>query len=62
MSSATRSTAAAAGRKEPFAPGTRMVLVAVGLGILLIANDFTALNVALPAIEEDFDSDVSTAQ
>ena len=39
-----------------------MVLVAMGLGVLLIANDFTALNVALPAIEEDFDVDVSTAQ
>jgi EmrB/QacA subfamily drug resistance transporter len=47
---------------EPFAPGTLMVLVALGLGVFLIANDFTALNVALPAIEEDFDVDVSTAQ
>ena len=53
---------AAAAAKEPFAPGTMMVLVAMGLGVLLIANDFTALNVALPAIEEDFDVDVSTAQ
>jgi EmrB/QacA subfamily drug resistance transporter len=51
-----------AAAKEPFAPGTLMVLVAMGLGVLLIANDFTALNVALPAIEQDFDSDVSTAQ
>jgi EmrB/QacA subfamily drug resistance transporter len=34
----------------------------MGLGVLVIANDFTALNVALPAIEEDFDVDVSTAQ
>jgi EmrB/QacA subfamily drug resistance transporter len=47
---------------EKFAPGTVMVLVAMSLGVLLIANDFTALNVALPAIEEDFDVDVSTAQ
>src|SRR5687767_8569734 len=53
---------AAPAAKEPFAPGTMMVLVAMGLGVLLIANDFTALNVALPAIEEDFDVDVSTAQ
>ena len=29
---------------------------------MLIANDFTALNVALPAIEQDFDVDVATAQ
>jgi EmrB/QacA subfamily drug resistance transporter len=55
-------TPRAAPAKEPFAPGTVMVLVAMGLGILLIANDFTALNVALPAIEEEFDVDVSTAQ
>jgi EmrB/QacA subfamily drug resistance transporter len=44
------------------APGTTMALVAMGLGVLVIANDFTALNVALPAIEEDFDVDVGTAQ
>ena len=56
----TAETAPAA--KEPFAPGTLMVLVAMGLGVLLIANDFTALNVALPAIEDDFEVDVSTAQ
>jgi EmrB/QacA subfamily drug resistance transporter len=45
-----------------FAPGTTMVLLAMGLGVLVIANDFTALNVALPAIEEDFDVDVGTVQ
>jgi EmrB/QacA subfamily drug resistance transporter len=39
-----------------------MALVAMGLGVLVIANDFTALNVALPAIEEDFDVDVGTVQ
>jgi EmrB/QacA subfamily drug resistance transporter len=43
-------------------PGTAMVLVAMGLGVLVIANDFTALNVALPAIEADFDVDVGTSQ
>jgi EmrB/QacA subfamily drug resistance transporter len=37
-----------------------MALVAMCLGVLVIANDFTALNVALPAIEQDFDVDVST--
>ncbi len=42
--------------------GTAMALVAMGLGVLVIANDFTALNVALPAIEEDFDADVGTVQ
>lgn len=39
-----------------------MALFAMGLGILVIANDFTALNVALPAIEQDFDVDVGTVQ
>jgi hypothetical protein len=37
---------------DGLAPGTTMALVAMGLGVLVIANDFTALNVALPAIEE----------
>ncbi len=44
------------------APGTVMALVAMGLGVIVIANDFTALNVALPSIEHDFDVDVGTAQ
>ena len=39
-----------------------MALFAMGLGVLVIANDFTALNVAVPAIERDFDIDVGTAQ
>jgi EmrB/QacA subfamily drug resistance transporter len=39
-----------------------MALVAMCFGIFLIANDFTALNVALPAIEQDFDVNVDTAQ
>ncbi len=43
-------------------PGTGMALFAMGLGVLVIANDFTALNVALPAIEQDFDVDVGTVQ
>ncbi len=47
---------------DAFAPGTTMVLVAMALGVLVIANDFTALNVALPAIEQDFDVDVGTVQ
>ena len=42
--------------------GTGMALFAMGLGVLVIANDFTALNVALPGIEQDFDVDVGTIQ
>lgn len=39
-----------------------MQLVALGLGVLILANDFSALNVALPQIEKDFDAQVSTVQ
>ncbi|MGI8462620.1 MAG: MFS transporter [Solirubrobacterales bacterium] len=37
-------------------------MFAIGLGVIVIANDFTALNFALPAIEQDFDVDVDTVQ
>src|SRR5436190_3211892 len=56
------STTDAARRGERLASGTAMTLVAMGLGVLVIANDFTALNVALPSIEHDFNVDVGTAQ
>ncbi len=39
-----------------------LALFAMGLGVIVIANDFTALNVALPAMEQDFDVDVGTIQ
>jgi EmrB/QacA subfamily drug resistance transporter len=42
--------------------GVVMALVAMGLSVLILANDFTALNVALPSIEKAFDTDVSTVQ
>ena len=42
--------------------GTVLALVAMGLSIVILAQDFTALNVALPSIEKAFDSDVSTVQ
>ncbi len=47
---------------DGIAPGAVMALLAMGLGVIVIANDFTALNVALPAIEHDFNVDVGTAQ
>src|SRR5919201_4583780 len=56
------STTEAARGGERLAPGTTMALVAMGLGVIVIANDFTALNVALPSIEHDFNVDVGTAQ
>jgi len=53
---------AVAADPDRIAPGAVMALLAMGLGVIVIANDFTALNVALPAIEHDFDVDVGTAQ
>jgi EmrB/QacA subfamily drug resistance transporter len=41
---------------------TIVALVAMALAVFVIANDVTALSVALPAIESDFDADVGTAQ
>jgi EmrB/QacA subfamily drug resistance transporter len=48
--------------REQLAPGTVMALVAMGLGVIVIANDFTALNVALPSMEQDFNADVGAMQ
>lgn len=41
---------------------TVLALVAMGVAVFIIANDFTALAVALPAIEKQFDTDVGTVQ
>ena len=37
-------------------------LVAMGLAVLVIANDFTALSVALPSVEREFRADITTVQ
>ncbi|SDB48304.1 MFS transporter [Bauldia litoralis] len=37
-------------------------LAAMAVGVLIIANDFTALSVAIPAIEKDFGVSLTTAQ
>ena len=39
-----------------------VALVAMALGVFIIANDITALSVALPQIEADYDADVATVQ
>ncbi len=41
---------------------TVVALAALALGIFVVANDFTALSVALPSIEAEFDTDVTTVQ
>jgi EmrB/QacA subfamily drug resistance transporter len=42
--------------------GTAVALVAMVLAVFVVANDFTALSVALPTIEADFDSNVGTVE
>ncbi len=41
---------------------TMLALGALALAVFVVANDITALSVALPPIEKDFDTDVSTVQ
>jgi EmrB/QacA subfamily drug resistance transporter len=41
---------------------TVLAIVAMGVAVIVIANDFTALSVALPAIEKDFHSELGTVQ
>ena len=42
--------------------GTKLARVAKALGVVVIANDFTALSVAVPQIEQDLSTDLTTAQ
>jgi EmrB/QacA subfamily drug resistance transporter len=42
--------------------GSSLALGAMAISVFVIANDVTALSVALPQIEKDFDADVSTVQ
>ena len=48
--------------KQGMDRGTILALVAMALGILIIANDFTALSVAIPDIENDLDTTLTSAQ
>ncbi len=47
---------------KPIDRGTWLALVAMGIAVFVIANDFSAINVAIPQIEQDFDTTVSTSQ
>jgi EmrB/QacA subfamily drug resistance transporter len=47
---------------EPLSRSTVLGLVAMGVAVLVIANDFTALSVALSAIERDLGAELSTVQ
>jgi EmrB/QacA subfamily drug resistance transporter len=41
---------------------TWLALLAMGVSVIVIANDFSAVNVALPTMEEDFHTNVNTIQ
>ena len=42
--------------------GTWLALGAMGVAIFVLANDFSAINVAIPQIEKDFETNVTTTQ
>lgn len=52
----------AAGGEQRTGKSTALALFAMALGVFVIANDFTALGVALPTIESDFNVDVGSVQ
>jgi EmrB/QacA subfamily drug resistance transporter len=41
---------------------TVLALLAMAVAVVVIANDFSAINVALPTMEKDFDTNVNTIQ
>jgi EmrB/QacA subfamily drug resistance transporter len=47
---------------KPIDRGTWLALGAMGIAVFVLANDFSAINVAIPQIERDFETDVTTAQ
>jgi EmrB/QacA subfamily drug resistance transporter len=56
-------------RRLPVAPtkaaiprSTKTALFAMALGVFVVANDFTALSVAIPEIQKSFDTSLSRAQ
>jgi EmrB/QacA subfamily drug resistance transporter len=51
-----------AGPDVPLDRSTVVALVAMALGVFVIANDFTALSVAVAPIEEDLDTTLNRAQ
>jgi EmrB/QacA subfamily drug resistance transporter len=48
--------------EDRLSKSTILGLAAMALAVLVVANDFTALSVALPAMEQDFGADVTTVQ
>jgi EmrB/QacA subfamily drug resistance transporter len=59
---AAATTATVGGSEQPLDRKTILALLAMGVAVFIVANDFTALAVALPAIEKQFNTDVGTVQ
>lgn len=55
-------TAATTQGSDRMGGGTVLALIAMGISVVVLAQDFSAVNVALPAIERHFDTDISTVQ
>jgi EmrB/QacA subfamily drug resistance transporter len=55
----TAATAQSGGR---MGGGTVLALIAMGISVVVLAQDFSAVNVALPAIERHFDVSITTVQ
>jgi EmrB/QacA subfamily drug resistance transporter len=53
---------AAVEQKKPLGREVTLALVAMALAVFVVANDITALTVAVPAMERDFDTNVGTVQ
>jgi EmrB/QacA subfamily drug resistance transporter len=51
-----------AGDEERLSKSTVLGMIAMAVAVFVVANDFTALTVALPAIEKTFGTSVNTAQ
>jgi EmrB/QacA subfamily drug resistance transporter len=49
-------------KEESLSKATILGMIAMGVAVLVVANDFTALSVALPAMERDLRTDVTTVQ
>jgi EmrB/QacA subfamily drug resistance transporter len=47
---------------HPIGRSTWLALFAMAIAVIVIANDFSAVNVALPTMEKDFDTNVNTIQ
>ena len=51
-----------AAESEQIDRGTWLALIAMAIAVFVVANDFSAINVVIPSIEQDFDTTVDTAQ